>query len=201
VRRDVLRVPFPEIHVLGHPCLAAALLVSLARSRSARHRHPVAGTGPRPGDGVVGSDEPGRPAVAGSHSAVGEATFHAFAQVTRAGADHSVGADNRTATSGVTDKVLADHALAAGASATGADRITDTAGAAGAAGEAAHRNRIGAITGNTAQAARIGPVAGSAARRTGIAAARDAAGRKGVGAVARHAHPGGISGTREAAGR
>jgi len=200
----VFCVPFPEVRVLGHPGLAATLLALLTGALAARHRDAAAGVVRGPGDGVVCSDEPGRPAVAGSHPAVGEASVHAFAKPARAGADHSIGADNRAVAGRIADEVVTDRALTASAAAAGAsgiadttaagwiadttgaagttaaDRIADTTaatGAAGATGEAANRNRIRTITRHTAQPAGIGAVARNTTRRTGITRAGNAAGR------------------------
>jgi hypothetical protein len=192
----VLRVPSPEIGVFGHPGLAAAFLLLLTRTSAATHRHPAAGVGRGPGgNGVVGSDEPGSPAVARSHSAFGEAGAHAVAELTRAGADHSVGADSRAAGRRIAGEVLTDHPRATGAAATG--RVAEAAGtttaaargadAARATGEAADRNRIPAVTGHTAHATGIGTITrDTSTRRTRIGAARHAADRNRIGA-ARHA--------------
>jgi len=200
----VLRVAFPEVRVLGHPGLAAAFLVLLPGTRAARHGHPATGIGRGPADGVVRADEPGRPAVAGAHSAVGEATVHA--DVARTGADHSIGADNRAVAGRVTDEVLAEARAASAA--TGAGRVARTAsaasaaGAAGAAGKAADGNRIGALAGNAAWPARIGTVTGHTTGRARITATRQAAGRNRIGTITRNtAQPAGITITRQAAGR
>jgi hypothetical protein len=181
----VLRVAFPEVRVLGHPGLAAAFLVLLPGTRAARHGHPATGIGRGPADGVVRADEPGRPAVAGAHSAVGEATVHA--DVARTGADHSIGADNRAVAGRVTDEVLAEARAASAA--TGAGRVArtaDAAGAAGAAGKAADGNRIGALAGNAAWPARIGTVTGHTTGRARITATRQAAGRNRIGTITRN---------------
>src|SRR6202034_578114 len=126
---DVFRVPFPEVRVLGHPGLAATLLALLTGALAARHRDAAAGVVRGPGDGVVCSDEPGRPAVAGSHPAVGEASGHAFAKPARAGADHSIGADIRAVAGRIADEVVTDRALTASAAAAGASGIADTTAA------------------------------------------------------------------------
>jgi hypothetical protein len=100
---------FPDVGVLGHPGLPVALVLAATAAGAAGCREPAI----RFGHSVIGPDEAGRSAAAGSGFALGDP---------RLGADHSVGAHDR-ALAGGEPHVLADQAPV---SQTAPDAAADT---------------------------------------------------------------------------